>query len=152
MSADEPAEVVCGTDGCDVSFGSAPNGLEPEGQRSPCPECGKTGRLIRQRLESQATLRDSVSYGGFPAGKTSKSSRFAWGFTGWDWSVRLKRMVRKDSHFDRRGNRRYEHVEDPQTGDVLHHQDHPLTDHKGYGSDKFNRDDDQPKDSGQAED
>jgi hypothetical protein len=62
--------------------------------------------------------------------------RFAWGMTGWDMSRRLRRMVRKESLFNKRSDRRYEHVEDPETGTVLHHQDHRLTEHLGHGSDK----------------
>jgi hypothetical protein len=47
--------------------------------------------------------------------------------------------VLKDSFFDKRRNRRYEHVEDPETGQVLKHQDHPLTEHTGHGSAKFKK-------------
>jgi hypothetical protein len=49
--------------------------------------------------------------------------------------------VGKEDTFNKRDDRRYEHVEDLETGEVLHHCDHPLTEHRGHGSDKFNHED-----------
>lgn len=132
-------EVVCANQACKFSFGAYPNGMEPEGERQPCPNCGQLGRTVLKEVSSSITVRGSVEYGAFPAGTKSNRKRFAWGFVGWDWSSRLKRLVQKDSHFDKKGNRRYEHVVDPVTGKALHHQDHPLTDHIGRGSDKKRR-------------
>ncbi len=57
--------------------------------------------------------------------------------TGWDFSKKLGKLIRKVSHFDQRTDSRYEHVEDPETGEVLHHEDHPLSEHRGHGSAKF---------------
>jgi hypothetical protein len=45
-------------------------------------------------------------------------------------------MVLKISIFSTRPYRRYEHIEDPLTREVLHHDDHSLGDHKGHGSDR----------------
>jgi hypothetical protein len=42
----------------------------------------------------------------------------------------------KVSAFDRRSNRRLETVTDPETGETLCHQDHPLSEHHGHGSAK----------------
>jgi hypothetical protein len=127
-------EVVCGS--CGYSFGEYPTGMGST--RAPCPRCSSGARTVRKApFHATITPRASLGYEAFPEGTKSKSHRFAWGFTGWDFSVVLGRLVRKASHFDRRGNRRYEHVEDPETGDVLIHQDHPLTEHTGHGSAKF---------------
>lgn len=80
----------------------------------------------------------SVGYDARPPGKTSNRSRFAWGFVGWEWCVSLGRYVKKASHFDKRGNRRVERVEDPDTGQVMTNVDHRLReDHQGHGSAKF---------------
>jgi hypothetical protein len=125
--------------GCGNSFGEYPAGMEST--RTPCPRCSNTARTVRKApFHATITPRASLGYDAFPAGTTSKRRRFAWGFTGWDFSVALGRWVRKASHFDKRGNRRYEHVEDPETGDVLTHQDHPFTEHTGHGSAKFKKD------------
>ncbi len=131
-------EVVCSNQGCGYSFGEYPAGMGAT--RTACPRCGEMARTVRKApFHATVEPRASLGYEAFPAGTTSKRHRFAWGFTGWDLSVALGRFVRKDSRFDKRGNRRYEHVEDPETGDVLIHQDHPLTEHTGHGSAKFKK-------------
>jgi hypothetical protein len=133
-SITESDEVVCS--GCGYSFGEYPTGMEST--RTPCPRCGDKARTVRMApFRATITPQASLRYDAFPEGTTSKRRRFAWGLTGWDFSVALGRFMRKVSHFDKRGNRRYEHVEDPETGKVLMHQDHPLTEHTGHGSAKF---------------
>jgi hypothetical protein len=69
-------------------------------------------------MAAEVTPRSSLFYGAFPEGTTSNGKRFAWGFAGWDLSHERKRLVRKESHFDKRADRRYEHIEDPETGEV----------------------------------
>jgi hypothetical protein len=128
--------VSCSTPGCDFTFGAYPKGMEPDDRRSPCPACGERGRSVHKTLTAEVKSTASLSYDAFPPGASSKRRRFAWGFTGWDFSRRLQRLVRKESSFNKRADRRFEHIEDPETGDVLHHQDHPLTEHKGHGSDR----------------
>lgn len=46
------------------------------------------------------------------------------------------RLVRKDRLIDRGNNRYREKVTVVDTGDVVHHADHKLTEHTGHGSDK----------------
>ncbi len=128
-------EVVCSNGGCGYSFGEYPAGMGPT--RTACPRCGEMARTVKKTFHATVTPWASLQYEAFPAGTKSKHRRFAWGFTGWDFSVALGRFVRKESSYSKRGNRRYEHVEDPETGDVLTHQDHPLTEHTGHGSAKF---------------
>lgn len=96
--------------------------MEPLDQRSPYPKCGTHGRTVDKLLAAEVRATASMSYDAFPKGTTSKKHRFAWGFTGWGFSHALQRLVRKDSVFNKRSNRRYEHIEDPETGQVLHHQ------------------------------
>lgn len=133
-----PDVVMCNTEGCGHEFGPYPTGWESPGDRAACPKCGGAGRVLKQAPASaSATYRTSASYEARPPGRTSNRSRFAWGFGGWDYSRRLGRHVLKVTHFDKRSDRRFEHVEDPTTGEVLHHEDHPLTEHRGHGSDRL---------------
>lgn len=81
----------------------------------------------------------AAAYASRPVGRTSNRSRFAWRSSGWDYCRSLRRFALRTSHFDKRSDRRLEHIEDPETGEVLHHQDHPLTEHRGHGADKVNR-------------
>jgi hypothetical protein len=136
LSSHSSDEVMCSTPNCGHNFGNYPNGMEPAEQRQPCPQCGGQGRTVTKTLTAEVKTHASLIYDAHPPGPKSKRRRFAWGFTGWDFAHSFGRLVRKDSQFNKRANRRYEHVEDPETGEVLHHQDHPLTEHKGHGSDK----------------
>jgi hypothetical protein len=137
MTSDTTDQVVCNTDGCEHVFGNYPTGMEPEGERQPCPECDGLSRKVLKGLVGTVTMHGTVEYGAFPPGPLSKRRRFAWGMTGWDFSKKLHKLVHKESHFDKRTDRRYEHVVDPDTDEVLKHQDHPLTEHQGHGSAKF---------------
>ena len=130
-------QVVCNTEGCEHVFGNYPTGMEPEGERQPCPKCGGTGRQAQKGFTAELSTKATLGYGAFPPGPRSNRRRFAWGMSGWDFSKKFRKWVRKESHFDKRTDRRYEHVEAPDTGEVLHHEDHPLSEHLGHGSDKF---------------
>lgn len=125
--------VVCSTAGCSYEFGTYPIGLDPIGQRRPCPLCGGFARSVQQPLSAEFSPRARLGYDGHPAGSTSRSRRFAWGTSGWDFSRRLGRLVRKDSELDRRSDRRYEHVVDPVSNDVLHHENLRLNE-RNHGS------------------
>jgi hypothetical protein len=117
---------------CDWLFEDAAAALsEP---RQPCPACGAFGRHAKKALRTEVTAQLSVSY----AARNANRKMFAWGFSGRDWSHRLQKHVDKISTFAKRGhgNRRYEHITDPDTGEVVHHCDHPLTEHRDHGSAK----------------
>jgi hypothetical protein len=49
------------------------------------------------------------------------------------------RWVKKTRIIDRDRKRYRETVVDPETGEVIHHCDEPLPEHKGHGSDKRGR-------------
>jgi hypothetical protein len=102
-----------------------------------CPACGSRARTYDVTLADQVTLRSSLDYEARPAG-AGKRKRFAWGLVGQEWSVSRGKFVDKVSHFAKRdrGDRRYERITDPDTGEVIHECDHKLTDHTGHGSDK----------------
>ena len=128
--------VTCNTAGCQHIFGFYPSGMESPEKRTPCPSCGGLGRTVTQNLSGSLNMQSTMRFAAHPPGSKSNRRRFAWGMTGWEFSHALGRMVKKVSLFDKRGYRRLEHVEDPVTGKVLHDQDHPLTEHKGHGSDR----------------
>jgi hypothetical protein len=137
MTKDTADQVKCAAKDCGHVLGNYPAGMEPEGERNPCPECGGLARRVSKTLSGELVVRSNLDYAQFPPGSLTNKQRISWGMTGWELSKRRGRMIRKESHFDKRGNRRYEHIEDPATGEVLHHEDHPLTEHRGHGSDKL---------------
>lgn len=60
----------------------------------------------------------------------------AMGMSGYQRSA-SGRLVKKESFFDKEADRRFEHIEDAETGEELYHSDHKLTEHTGHGSAKF---------------
>ena len=116
---------------CDTLLEERPN--TPPDERSPCPNCGSTARRNKVQLKEQLTPHDQLRYKGRSNG-TRKP--FVEGLVGADWSHRLGRWVRKVRIIDRRSNRYRETVTDPQTGEVIHDADEPLSDHRSHGSDK----------------
>jgi hypothetical protein len=68
----------------------------------------------------------------------SDRTKESWG----RWGARYDaegRLVHFDSHYDKETDRRWERVEDLETGELIHEQDHPLTEHRGHGSAKPRR-------------
>ena len=95
------------------------------------PTAGPPNALCWCQSAVSFTSYGNLSYKGKRPGWKRK---FIEGFTGMDLSRDLGRLMRKESIYDRAGNRRFELVVDPQTGDVIHHCDEPLTEHTGRGS------------------
>lgn len=122
--------IRCG--GCGTHLGDGP---DPE-PRKPCPACGSTRRAYHEHVVESVRAFDAT---GFKFSRTvnGKKEWVAQGTSGYERSRATGRLVRKDSLFDKEANRRFERVEDAETGEELHHCDHKLTDHVGHGSAKF---------------
>jgi hypothetical protein len=122
--------VQCGD--CGKALNENPSASMEE--RGPCPDCASMKRAHFVEAGLGMKVYDSVGY----KHKRPGVSRgpVAWGYSGWQLRKSVGDYVKKYSLFDRQTNRRYEHVE-TEDGQVLHHEDHPLTEHKGHGSDKF---------------
>ncbi len=81
----------------------------------------------------------SLKAKGRHAGATGKRKWFIETFTGSELSRSLQRFMHKLRIIDRDNNRYAERVVDPQTGEVLRDVDEPLTGHRGHGSAKWAR-------------
>jgi hypothetical protein len=53
-----------------------------------------------------------------------------------DMSYLLGKHVFKQRMIDRDNNRYFEHIEEYENGEVVHHCDEPLSEHRGHGSAK----------------
>ena len=103
----------------------------PVENRTKCPECGSTSRLFKVTLSSTVRVTSSLSGKArspdsrkpFVEFKSGDSYSWAHGI----WAKLIRRI-------DRRNNRYYEKVFDPETGDIIHFCDEPLSDHQGHGS------------------
>jgi hypothetical protein len=107
----------------------------PEQERTPCPECGSLARRVEREIAdaspTQSGIRKKARTGepGQPGSKPWLETR-----SEPDWSYDRKKWVRREMTTDRRNNRYTETVTDPDTGEIIHHQKEPLTDHRGHGS------------------
>ncbi len=123
--------VWCGE--CGKQLDESPS--TPLGERSPCPDCGSTGRKFGVEstavAEGRAGIRAKARSGeaGKPGGKpwlTTMSEP--------SWSYDRQKWVHREKTENRRDNRYTEVVKDPDTGEIVHEIDEPLTDHRGHGS------------------
>ena len=112
----------------------------PDDSPAGCPSCGSRARTSDVTLATSIEPSVSLAWDARPEG-AGKRKHFAWGRIGPAWSHGRGKRVDKVSLFVKRshGDRRYERITDPDTGEVIHHCDHKLSDHKGHGSDAQSR-------------
>jgi hypothetical protein len=110
----------------------------PSEPQVPCI-CGSTGRIYDEDLTLSITTGFGIKTKKRIAGKTGKSS------LGYKIESSIfprrdgKGLVRKEWLLDRENDWYLERVVDISTGTVLSEQEHRLSEHAGYGTDKFNR-------------
>ncbi|MBL8124194.1 MAG: zinc ribbon domain-containing protein [Blastocatellia bacterium] len=119
----------CGTE----IFESA--GLAVE-DRSPCPNCGSKARAFHVTISDTIAIYEMLGIKGKRPGQKRPFTEQKVGDdlhrkTGL-W-MKLKRII------DRDNDAYQETVSDPRTGQVVHHTDEPLSQHRGHGSAKRKR-------------
>jgi hypothetical protein len=134
MATDQPT-VTCGQ--CETQLDAATD--QSPDERTPCPVCGSLSRLVHVYAHDSVKVHESIGLVQKRPGFVGRSGRSKGGvvmrlFSGAEQSADGT-WVHKVSLFDRLNDRRYERVTD-EDGNLLHHQDHPLTEHRGHGSDK----------------
>jgi len=109
----------------------------PDGTRTPCSECGSMAQQVRILVEDTVTFRSEIRLAareGAP-GEVAPHLLFR---SGDSWSYRLGRWLQRTMRIDRKADRYEETVTDPQTGDVVHHDSGPLSEHRGHGGARKN--------------
>lgn len=112
--------------------------VEPKPGEVPdiCANCGYQGWVIGPATEGRGPPV-MVRFKGQSKGSTRPLSRpDREGRHGAEWSVTLKRWVRKERYIDREHNLYEELVYDFESSTVLKHTKEPLVKHVGHGSDK----------------
>jgi NAD-dependent SIR2 family protein deacetylase len=123
-----PPAVRCGKCG---QILDEPTNLSPE-RRRPCPSCGTVVRAISVVAGDTLTYHESLKLKlGDSTGKTLLES-----LGGEDLWRKAGKWMRKTRIFDHKNDRYREVVTDPETGEVVHECDEPLSQHRGHGSDK----------------
>ncbi len=122
------SSVTCSSCNAKIDPANDPMG----GERPPCQVCGSTARTVSANVRFQ--VRTSVSLGyelkrpGFAGGPALKVSvrNSVQRTTG--------KQMKRTMVIDRITNSYREQVIDPETGEVIHKTDEPLSEHRGHGS------------------
>ena len=104
-----------------------------QGDRVPCKRCGSTSRLYSAHIAASIVLRGGL---GLKARRRGQKKPFHESYRGPDFSHSRQKHVDKKRIIDRENDIYLEHVQDYETGEIIHHKDEPLSQHKGHGSAK----------------
>ena len=121
--------VNCGE--CGKALAEPPN-LPPQ-ERFLCPECGCQSRALEIIVSDTitVTVRERRKILGRRPGFRRPIVEMLGGD---DFNRKLGKFVKHERVIDREKNWYKERVTDPDTGQVLHECEEPLTDHRGRGS------------------
>lgn len=101
--------------------------------RSACPQCGCTRRLVKKPINIEPRGHVSMSAKAkTPGGRKPFLEHLSGAFL----RRKTREWVQKVRRIDRGEDRYFEEVTDPETGEVIHHCDEPLSEHRGHGSAK----------------
>jgi hypothetical protein len=119
---------------CGYEFSS-----EPQGE--PCPSCGHPFRTRGVAFSATAKGRAGIR-GKARSGEAGKPGGKPWLETMSEpsWSHDRQKWLHREKTENRRDNRYTEVVKDPDTGEIVHEMDEPLTDHRGHGSARSKKD------------
>jgi hypothetical protein len=104
--------------------------------QSPGSEPGTSSRIIHVELTTSISPRASLGANKGPKKRGKFLVELMTGAALWRG---MNRWVDKVRRIDREQNRYQEQVVDPLTGDIVHHADEPLSEHRGHGSAKPSR-------------
>ena len=101
--------------------------------RTPCPVCGKLGRTFNVYIEAKVTLRAGL---GMKAKRPDEKRPFVEDKAMPSFSHRLGKHVLREQIIDRDNNRYFEKVTDYESGEIIHHNEEPLSQHRDHGTAK----------------
>jgi len=125
-------EYTCGNCGIELSE----DFCRPKPDRRPCPSCGDFRRNAYVKIEEKCVAQDGL---GIKARHPDQRKPFYESYGGPDRSRSLGKLVHKERTIDRENDDYREHVHDYETGEVLHHCEEPLSEHRGHGDAKKKR-------------
>lgn len=99
----------------------------------PCPACSSTGRNIFASVSEAVVLRDGV---GMKAKRVGQKKPFVESISVPSHSRKLGKLVHHERLIDRDNDLYHERVTEYESGNTIHEQREPLSEHVGYGSDK----------------
>jgi hypothetical protein len=121
--------VQCG--GCGVAVA----GMAHQPDRTRCPRCGSTSRQINLSITEEIHLKEQLGMKAKDPGLPGKRKIRIEQLVGDDLHRNSGKWLKKVRIIDRENNRYFEEVVDPDSGEVMHRCEEPLSDHYGHGSD-----------------
>jgi hypothetical protein len=107
----------------------------PMEQRVPCPSCGSMARVYEMQFSGElgfrSTLRAKARHG--LVGKIKPFFKLLTGHSFWKSGGK---WVHREKVEDGENDRYFELVVDPDSGQVVHRCEEPLSEHRGHGSAK----------------
>ena len=123
--------VWCGR--CGKQLDQSPS--TPVDERISCPDCGskdrKFGVVVTSEVKVSSGIRAKARSG--EAGKLGGKPWLRM-LSEPSWSYRYNKWMELLKVEDRRNDRYTEVVRDPDTGEIVHECDEPLSEHRGHGS------------------
>ena len=104
----------------------------PDGTRTPCAKCGATTQQVRIVIEDSVSFHEELRIAA-RVGQPGEIRPHLVVRTGDSWSRRLGRWLLRTVRIDRTNDDYEETVTDPATGEEIHHDAGPLSEHRGHG-------------------
>lgn len=103
-----------------------------------CPNCGSIRKTVRLNIHENAVIEvhDSVTGKTKDSNYSSKRNPRHEFFEGDDLRKSDGKWMKKRRVIDKYNNKYLEKVVDPETGEIVHHNEESLTDHFNHGSAK----------------
>lgn len=102
--------------------------------RTPCSNCGSTGRNYHVSLSDTAVARDGI---GVKAKRAGEKKPYIEDIAAPDYSRSKEKLVHRQRIIDRDKDLYFEQVTDYETGEILHKCEEPLSQHQGHGAAKL---------------
>ena len=114
-------------------------GIRSSADINPCLECGSTDQQIKIDISGTISVYDKLKLNAFDSklpSRTQQKRNQTEIITGHEWSVGLKKWVLKERVIDKPNDLYRERIVDPNTGEVIHECEEPLSEHTGHGDAK----------------
>ncbi len=126
---DTPRTVNCGA--CGKELAEDPHA--PVETRKPCPDCGSTSRDFQKSLSATVTVRTKLS---MKARHATGGRPFLEQIVGDDLHRKSGKWMKLERLIDRERDLYHKVVKDPETGQIVHECQEPLSEHRGHGAAK----------------
>ncbi|MDP1659132.1 MAG: hypothetical protein Q8L73_07240 [Methylotenera sp.] len=128
MASDNITCSDCGTEICSAN--------DTENYRTPCSNCGGGKRAIGVSVSEKVVARDFI---GVKVKRAGQKRPYIEDISKPSYSYSREKNVHRQTLIDRDNDKYSEKVTDFESGEVIHQNQEPLSEHIGHGSAKFKK-------------